>query len=65
MSHENGQRVYQAGDVIIVSAQERHALYNTGDQPLRQLCVFAGEPETVFVERDAAREIVDVFNEWP
>jgi quercetin dioxygenase-like cupin family protein len=57
-----GSEAYRAGDVIIVSAQERHALHNTGDMPLRQLCIFGGEPHTVFLEGEHSDMVVEVFN---
>jgi quercetin dioxygenase-like cupin family protein len=57
-----GIETYRAGDVIIVPAQERHALHNTGDMLLRQLCIFGREPHTVFLEREDADMVVEVFN---
>jgi quercetin dioxygenase-like cupin family protein len=57
-----GIEAYRAGDVIIVPAQERHALHNTGDTPLRQLCIFGGEPHTIFLAREDADTVVEVFN---
>jgi len=57
-----GIDAYRAGDVIIVPAHERHALHNTGDMPLRQLCIFGGEPHTIFLEREDPDMVVEVFN---
>ena len=57
-----GIEAYRAGDVIIVPAQEQHALHNTGDMPLRQLCIFGGEPHTIFLEGEHSDTVVEVFN---
>ena len=66
-----GIYAYRVGDVIIVPAHERHALHNTGDVPLRQLCIFGEEPHTVILEREDSENVVEVFNSpeperpWP
>src|ERR1043165_3155766 len=36
---EQGERAFQAGDVIWVAPNERHQFRNTGDQPLEFICL--------------------------
>jgi len=57
-----GSEAYRAGDVIIVSAHEPHAVHNTSDTALRQLCIFGGEPNTLFLEGENSDMVVEVFN---
>lgn len=57
-----GVQAYRAGDVVIVPAHEGHALHNTGDEALRQLCFFGDEPHTRFLECEESGMVVEVFN---
>ena len=53
---------YSAGDVVILPAHVKHALRNPGSAPIRQICVFPGDPATTFLEPDYPGQTVDVFN---
>jgi quercetin dioxygenase-like cupin family protein len=41
---------YSGGDVVILPPRVKHSLRNPGSVPIRQICVFPGDPATTFLE---------------
>lgn len=54
---------YREGDVLIIPARVKHALRNTGDRQIRQICVFPDDPKTERLEPEYPGQTVEVFNE--
>ena len=60
---EGQSEPYKGGDVLIIPARVKHALRNTGDRQIRQICVFPDDPKTERLEPEYPGQSVEVFNE--
>lgn len=59
---ENATETYSAGDVLIFPAGMKHAIRNSGNALLRQLCIFPADPGTQQLEAESPGQVVDVYN---